>query len=357
MKPWLAVLAAVLLTACAPTLQTAQKPDAGFIGPHLEDHAVISFDGARLGLTRWDSETTPPKAVIVGVHGMNDYANAFHLAAPVWARAGITTLAYDQRGFGRSPGRGLWAPDALKTEDLRTVVALARSRYPESIIAVAGESLGGAVAIEAFASDRPPVADRLVLLAPAVWGWSSQPLSYKTALWLADHLAPGWVVTPPSWLTRQVFASDNSEELIAMGRDPLMTWGARADVLYGLVDTMQRAWRQTGDIATPTLYLYGAHDEIIPSAPTFQAAARLKSGDRTAYYSAGWHLLLRDRQANAVWGDVAAFVLDPAAPLPSGAPADPASGRVKRAAAIGGCDRPAPGVEGRASPSRRKEPS
>ena len=323
MKLWLAVLASLLLAACAPTLQQAGRPELGFSGPRLDDHSVISFDGAKLGLTRWDSRDGPPRAVIVGVHGMNDYANAFHLAAPVWARSGITTLAYDQRGFGRSPGRGIWAPDALKTEDLRTVVALARARYPGAIIAVAGESLGGAVAIEAFASARPPAADRLVLLAPAVWGWSTQPVSYKTALWLADHLAPGWVVTPPSWLTSKVFASDNHEELIAMGQDPLMTWGARADVLYGLVATMQHAWRETGAIDARTLYLYGAHDEVIPKKPTFQAAARLKVGDRTAYYADGWHLLLRDRQGPRVWSDVAAFVLDPNAPLPSGAPPIP----------------------------------
>ena len=77
------------------------------------------------------------------------------------------------------------------TEDLRTFVALVRARFPHATIAVAGESLGGAVAIEAFASDRPPAADRLVLAAPAVWGWSSQPLAYQLALQAAAHLAPG----------------------------------------------------------------------------------------------------------------------------------------------------------------------
>ena len=60
-------------------------------------------------------------------------------------------------------------------EDLRTVVGLLRARYPHAILAVAGESLGGSVAIETFASDRPPPADRLVLMSPGVWGFSTQP--------------------------------------------------------------------------------------------------------------------------------------------------------------------------------------
>lgn len=334
MRPILVILALMGLCACAPTLQHAGKPDLAFTGPRLEDHAFVSFDGARLGLTRWDAVGGPPKAVIIGVHGMNDYANAFHLSAAYWATQGVTTLAYDQRGFGRSPQRGVWAPDDLKMEDLRTITALARARYPGAVIAVVGESLGGAVAIEAFASDRPPAADRLILLAPAVWGWSSQPLAYKTALWMADHAAPGWVVTPPDWLTEKIYASDNIDELRAMGRDPLMIWGARADVLYGLVSTMQKAWSQTGDLRAPTLYLYGAHDEIIPKTPTFQAVRRLPPGARTAYYANGWHLLQRDLQARNVWRDTLAFILDPAAPLPSGAPPIPARAPSARTAGV-----------------------
>ena len=327
-----------LLAGCAPTLQQAGRPEAGFDGPRLEASDFVSYDGARLALTRWDA-TSPggaavePWAVIVGVHGMNDYANAFHMAARWWATEGVTTLAYDQRGFGRSPHRGRWAPEALSTEDLRTLVALARTRYPGAIIAVAGESLGGAVAVEAFASNRPPAADRLILLAPAVWGWSRQPFSYVAMLWLADHFDPGWVLTPPKFVTNKIYPTDNTAEMIAMGRDPLMIWGARVDALYGLVAAMQNAWRETGALRVPTLFAYGAHDEIIPKRPAFEAAARLRPGGRTAYYAKGWHLLLRDRQAANVWADAAAFIRDPSAPLPSGAPPIPpprAAGVVRR---------------------------
>jgi alpha-beta hydrolase superfamily lysophospholipase len=326
----LAWLCAGLLAACAPTLQQAARPDAAFSGPRLEDRAFVSFDGTRLGLMRWDARApggaapAAPWAVIVGVHGMNDYANAFHLAASWWAEQGVTTLAYDQRGFGRSPRRGIWAPDALRVQDLRTIVALARRRWPGAIIAVAGESLGGAVAIEAFASKEPPVADRLVLLSPAVWGWSTQPLLYRSLLWLAAHAEPGKVFEPPGWLTSRIYPSDNMAELAAMGRDPLMIWGARSDALYGLVTTMQRAQDGVSRLRAPTLYLYGANDEIIPRAAALKAVRRLPAGDRTAYYRNGWHLLMRDKEGPLVWRDILAFVRDPAAPLPSGAPPIPA---------------------------------
>jgi alpha-beta hydrolase superfamily lysophospholipase len=325
MTRFLAVLFAVLmLGACSPLMvQQAGRPPIGFTGPHFEADKVVSFDGARLGLMKWEA-AGEPWAVVVGVHGMNDYANAFHLSAPWWAEQGVTTYAYDQRGFGRSPQRGIWAGDELMAEDLRTVTALARQRHPGAVIVVIGESMGGAVAAEAFASDRPPAADRLVLLSPAVWGWKAQPLPNKTALWFAANFTASKVYTPPRWLTSKITPTDNREELIAMGRDPLMVWGARSDTLYGLVNLMDRAAEAIGAIGPPpTLYLYGAHDQIIPKKAAFRAARTLKPAARTAYYAKGYHLMMRDRQGPVVWKDILAFIRDPEAPLPSGAPPIP----------------------------------
>ena len=162
-----------------------------------------------------------------------------------------------------------------------------------------------------------------MLLAPAVWGWSTQPLAYKLALALAAHIAPAKVFKPPSFVTDHISASDNTAELIAMGRDPLMIWGARSDTLYGLVTTMEHGWREIGELKAPTLYLMGEHDQIIPREPALRRPDGCRAGDRTAYYAEGWHLLMRDKQAPNVWADVAAFLRDPAAPLPSGAPPIP----------------------------------
>ena len=76
----------------------------------------------------------------------------------------------------------------------------------------------------------------------------------------------------------------------------------------------------------PVAYLYGANDQVIPEAPSRQAAARLKPGDRTAFYARGYHLLIRDHQRQTVIDDAASFILTPEAPLPSGAPAIPRPG-------------------------------
>jgi alpha-beta hydrolase superfamily lysophospholipase len=325
MKRLALFLVLVLLGGCTPLVfQAAGRPPIGFTGPHFETDAVVSFDGARLGLTRWEA-TGEPWAVIVALHGMNDYANAFHLAAPAWAQEGVTTYAYDQRGFGRSPGRGLWADEEVLVEDLRTVVALARQRHPNAIVAVVGESMGGAVAATAFAGERPPAANRLILLSPAVWGWHEQPLPNRTLLWFAAKFTAAKVYTPPRWLTSKITPTDNREELIAMGRDRLMIWGARSDALYGLVRLMDHANSAVGRDRVPTLYAYGAHDDIIPRKAALRAAKGLTPRDRSAYYADGHHLLIRDKQRATVIGDVLSFLRDPDAPLPSGAPPIPSA--------------------------------
>ena len=316
------------MAACQPLVQGPSVLPASFAGPRLEPGSLVAADGARLPLTVWDArdgEGRPvePWAVIVGLHGMNDYAAAFGLAGPYWAARGVTTYAYDQRGFGRAAHRGVWGGEALMDADLRTAAALVRARHPGAVVAVVGESMGGAVGISAFASDASPAADRLVLASPAVWGWREQGLPNSAALWVSAHLAPASRLTAPGWLARRIRASDNIAELRRMGLDRNMIFATRIDTIYGLVELMQHAQDEVGETRVPTLYQYGAHDDIIPKHAAFRAARRLKPGDRSAYYATGYHLLLRDLHRQAVLDDVLAFVRNPAAALPSSAPPIP----------------------------------
>ena len=317
-----ALTSALALAACAaPAVQSPLTPPVGFAGPRMEADAFVVRDGARLPMRVWAPAQGEPDLVIVALHGVNDSSAAWRLAGPWWAEHGAITYAYDQRGFGRSPGRGVW-PGRLLQDDLRDVVALARARHPGLPVAVVGESMGGAVGITAFASADPPDADRLILLGPAVWGWSSQSWLNRISLWAAARLAGASAVEPPEWATRDVLASDNLVELIRSGRDPAFITATRFDVLYGLVDLMEAASNDLGRTRAPTLLLYGAHDDLVPQ-PAMRRALE-GAGDapnlRTGWYDQGRHLLNRDLFAVTVYADVLAFARDPSAPLPSGAP-------------------------------------
>jgi alpha-beta hydrolase superfamily lysophospholipase len=315
--------ALILLAACAPTVQRAATPTVAYAGPHfeVERERFVSFDGTELGLSAWlPPNGEEPWAVIVGLHGMNDYGNAFFPAGPWFAERGVAVYAYDARGFGRSPRRGVWGGERLMTEDLRTAVALVRRLHPDAEIAVVGDSMGAATAIAAFGSDDPPQADRLVLVAPAVWGWSTLPDHYAMTLWLGAHTFPWRAVTPPRGVQRRIQASDNIEMLRRIGRDPNMLFSTRIDAVYGLVNLMERAHDRAGNLQGDILYLYGANDQIIPRRSAEAAVARLPPDARTAFYENGYHMLLRDLQAEVVYEDILSFLRDPEAPFPSGAP-------------------------------------
>lgn len=317
-----ALIAALALGACAtPQVQAPLTPPAGFTGPGIEADAFVVRDGARLAMRRWAPMSGEPDVVIVALHGVNDSSAAWRLAGPWWAERGAVAYAYDQRGFGRSPGRGVW-PGDLMQDDLRDVVDLVRARHPGLPVVVVGESMGGAVGIAAFASDDPPDADRLVLLGPAVWGWSSQNLLNRASLWVTARVAGTYAVEPPEWATRDLLASDNLIELVRSGRDPAFITATRFDVVHGLVDLMEVAARDVGRTGVPTLLLYGAHDDLVPKPAMRRALERAGQAPdlRTGWYDDGRHLLNRDLFAVTVFADVLTFARDPSAPLPSGAP-------------------------------------
>ncbi|WP_300998413.1 alpha/beta fold hydrolase [Hyphomonas sp.] len=318
----MAAALSVAVAACAtPVTQGALSP-AAQVSPAFipERDQFISQDGARLGLTVWPAEgTDTPEYVVVGVHGMNDYANAFHMAAPYWARHGVTTYAYDQRGFGRSPNKGIWPVEELMREDLRTAVDVARARHPDATITVVGISMGGSVAMTAFGSDRPPRADRLIVSGPGLRGWGAINPLYRVSLWASAYANPDWLVVPPVGLVK-IEPSDNNAMLRRTWSDPHMTYRTRIDQVYGLVALMENANSAAARLrpGVPTLISYGARDIVIPENGVRRTAEILPSHVRTVYYPDGYHMLLRDLQAERVHADYLAFMKGPASALPSG---------------------------------------
>lgn len=284
-----------------------------------DEEVMIAQDGARLGLTVWNAEgVSAPAHAIVGVHGMNNYAGEFRLAAPEWAAQGRAVYAYDQRGFGRSVGRGHWADEELMREDLRTAVALVKARHPGAVVSVVGISMGAAVALTAFASDRPPEADRLILSGPGLRGWGALGPAYAGALKLMTALGPGLIVSPPAFVKPKM--SDNAAFIRLQDADPLHARINRVDQIYGAVTVMEHAHEAASQLPAglPVLAAYGAHDRVVPPAGLRRTLKLFPPSVRTVYYPDGYHVLLSDNQRDKVIADYAAFMDDPSAPLPSG---------------------------------------
>lgn len=297
----LAVLAVV--SACAPQSQTR--------GPVTQEAALfadrfITEDGASLGLQVWQAPPEEPlRGVVIGIHGMNDYSQAFALPGPWFAEQGYTLYAYDQRGFGRSPDRGIWSSTETKIADLATLVSLVRARHPDVPLHLIGISMGGAVTMSALNAWPSLEVETATLVAPAVWGWRNMNPVYKSTLWISAHLMPGKTL---SGSRLEIWPSDNIDMLRALSRDPLGIRETRIDAIYGLVGLMDRAYGAAGDLPVPTLLLYGEKDEVIPPRPMEAAAERFGCDTVFLRYPEGYHMLMRDLQREVVWTDVLAFM-------------------------------------------------
>ncbi len=173
------------------------------------------------------------------------------------------------------------------------------------------------VAIIAMTNPHPPAADGLILSAPAVWSRATMPWYQRVVLATTARTVP-WLTLTGEGLN--VIASDNIDMLRGLGRDPWVIKATRVDAIFGLVDLMDEAMDRIERLRVPTLVLVGERDQIIPKDPLQRMLEKLPQPPaRVATYSEGYHLLLRDLQAEKPWRDIVAWVGNRSEPLPSGA--------------------------------------
>ena len=298
----LAPLGAAYLTIAACVSFPAAPPAR--VPPTISGAAAISVDGASLGLSKW--QAAAPHAILLAVHGMNDYAGAFALAGPYWAERGVSVYAYDQRGFGRSPEPGRWpGGDALK-QDLRAVIAAVRAEHPGMPLFALGHSMGAGVILAAM-KEAPLDADGVILASPGIWGGASMPIFYRATLALAAAFAPGKTLTGER-AGRQ--ASDNIDFLRAMYRDPNVLKETRIDAVLGAVRIMGDGWDASDETGGNILFLYGDKDEIIPVRKMKKAARRLCGDIRVVSFADSWHLIFADLGREQPMAEVAGWIAE-----------------------------------------------
>ena len=306
------VLCAMVLTACAAPEEQTTRPES--VQPELTNKHLITSDNTKLPMRAWIPESEP-EAVIIGLHGFNDYSHSFEGVGEFLGRRRIAFYAYDQRGFGAAPNTGIWAGEDNLIRDMKQMVAVIQEKYPGVPTYVVGESMGAAVAINSCAKLGCDELDGLIFIAPAVWGEESFNQFYRFALWCMAHMFPSSEFTGEDV---EIQATDNIPLLIEMGKDPLVIKKTRVDAIYGIVGLMDDAFVNIAKVKRPVLLLYGAKDEVIPLASVRQAIDKLTTSHTVAYYPKGYHMLLRDLQAKLVMKDIKTWIKDRYKPLDSG---------------------------------------
>ncbi len=275
--------------------------------------ALVMPDGMALALRSWLPDA-PPRAVVLALHGFVDHGgNAWLEGAPLLNAGGVAFYAYDQRGFGHSPHRGVWPGQDTLVADAREALRLVALRHPGVPVFLMGESMGAAVAV--LAAQDAPRLHGLVLLAPAVLSRGQLPGVAVALVDASVALLPALGVRPGAG---GIAPSDNRAALARLGRDPLVLQEVRLDLVGGLLDLMDAAVTALPECcAVPVLVLNGGQDAVVPIRIQRRVLGALppREGRRVLHYPQGFHLLLRDNVRADVARDILAWMADPRAPI------------------------------------------
>lgn len=297
-----------------PLLTVAEVPKAMSAEASAQD-TILTEDGARLPLRSWrPSAEGPIRAVLLAIHGFNDYSGVYETLGPALTEHRIALYAYDQRGFGATRDRGVWPGHATLVADLVTVAAAVRPRHPEAPFYLLGESMGAAVAMLALADRAAPLRRTVagvVFVSAAVWGGKALNPVARAMLLAFGALLPRVRMTKPYSEAR--LPSDNRAMLEALWHDPLAITSTRISAVAGLVRLVDAAMAIAPNFDVPGLVLFGDQDRVNPPASVKTFLKLLPPGrQRVVFYPDGWHMLLRDTQAEVVIGDIVAWLDDPA---------------------------------------------
>ncbi|WP_170984759.1 alpha/beta fold hydrolase [Roseomonas sp. AR75] len=278
-------------------------------------------DGALLPFQ--ETAADQPRATLLALHGMGSHAGFFlSESAPDLRAGGLEVVAFDQRGHGRAPNRGVWAGEEALVGDAVSAIRLLRARRPDRPFFVLGESMGANVALLAAdrlrASGEATLVDGWILLVPGFYTLDDMRPARAAPLRMVLATMPG-IGGGNGAPTLGV--SDNHESLARAQADRLAISSIRADLVAGVLD-LHGATRPAVArcCAGPTLFLFGARDGVTEQEPTLAVLRSIPrgTGARVALYPEGWHVLLRDLQREVVAHDILAFTADPRRPLPSG---------------------------------------
>jgi alpha-beta hydrolase superfamily lysophospholipase len=272
----------------------------------LTNTIFIASDGYQHPLRIWEPKSSEHKAILVCLHGFNDYSSSFGTLGKYLAKYDVKTIAYDQRGFGGTNSRGYWDGGSVMADDLFSLVTLLKSQEEGMPIFVLGNSMGGGVVLKTLSSMDLKV-NGAILIAPAVRGRAVMSWFQRTTLWIAAHTIP-WVQIGggASIAGRTITPSDNTPMLRSMRQDPMIIKKTIIATAWGLVNLMDDVLLASHELNTNTLLLYGKKDEVIPpyAMNKWVDSLQNKSMLKRITYDNGYHMLLHDLQAKNVLSDI-----------------------------------------------------
>ncbi len=204
------------------------------------------------------------RAHLLLVHGIAEHAGRYPHVAARLAASGITTHAYDQRGFGGSGGTRAYVDRwSQYHDDLEDRLADARSKADTLPVVLYGHSMGGLIALGYTLADPPrPLPDLLVLSAPAID--ATVPQWKRTLADILGRTAPRFAIA--NTFPKGGLSSDPAVESAYLA-DPIAVHRTTARLGVSLFNEQARVKKRLasgGPLPVRTYVLHGSDDPIVP---------------------------------------------------------------------------------------------
>jgi len=281
-------------------------------GPLPDLQTTLERDGTNLHLEHYHARA-PQRLALVMVHGFSAHCGLYRHVGAAFASQGIAVTQFDCRGHGRSQGRrGHIDHFADYVGDLGAIVAWARARTPSLPWALAGHSLGGAIAL-ASVLDEPHTfsPQALVLVAP----WLKLKMKVSAPKRLAANMAAR--VLPLLTMGNGLRAEDVSRNPLVLAnfdKDPLVHHVATAGWFMATLRAQARIRARASGLRLPTLLLLAGADRIVANETSQAFAQAAGTVVEVHDYPTLFHEVFLEPEAPTVLSDVASWLLAHASP-------------------------------------------
>ncbi|KAH9485599.1 Putative monoglyceride lipase [Psilocybe cubensis] len=257
----------------------------------------------------YPASTSPPKAVVVFVHGFAEHIGRYSHFHPILASRGISVFAYDQRGFGLTGqdttgkkskssayGKTSWKEQML---DIDWALGHVKTSFKGVPIFLMGHSMGGGEVLGFCAQgENGPYKSTLSSLSGVI---STSPLILTTTpapkfqLWIGSKLS---AILPSTLIPVGVKAEQLSHDPEVNGaylKDPLVK---QSGSLKGVSDMLANGEKLlSSDYANwpkylPVLILHGTEDKVTSHKASKELQSKLPADFKElSLYEGGFHEL------------------------------------------------------------------
>jgi alpha-beta hydrolase superfamily lysophospholipase len=222
------------------------------------------------------------------------------------APRGYSVYAYDQRGWGRSPGqRGYVSSGSENLEDLGAFLSLVRAEEPDRPLFLMGHTGSGPIVLE-YALRHPQGLNGVFCVSPTLDTSAVAPPPLRLLLRILSRVWPRFTLdVKRQFAKRAAYVSHDPAFVKLILEDPLRSTKITARYWVEMENSMQRVNAEAAGFPVPLLILIGSADSTTMPTATRAFYQRVASSDKELHeYAGAYTNLLSDTVTPEVLKDI-----------------------------------------------------